>query len=151
MSDERFAAYEAKVARSAQLNAEILPHNKGLLFDTLAAAGIAVVTIDFDGYGDSGSFEQATAFDAENAEIPLPTADITVKAVVFETGAIEEKVTTARDFLDNLASEFLEETHCGWEDGEGSFGQFRFSLAERTITLEYNERYVDSHYHEHEF
>ena len=150
MTDGKFAAYEAKVARAAQRNAEILPHNKGLLFDALAAAGIAVVTIDFDGHGDSGSLQEAAAFSAENAEVPLPTSDMTIKTVVFETGGIEEKVTTVRDFLDDLASDFLEETHSGWEDGDGAFGQFRFSLAERTITLEYNERYVDAHCHEHE-
>lgn len=151
MTDDQFAEYEAKVERAAKLSAEILPHNKQLLFDALAAAGIAIVTIDFDGYGDSGSFDEATAFSAENAGIPLPMSDITIKTVAFETGAIEDKTTTVRDFLDDLAGDFLEETHCGWEDGEGAFGQFRFSLADRTITLEYNERYVDWHYHEHEF
>ena len=153
MIDDQFAAYEARVERGARLKAEILPHNKGVLFDALAGAGIATVTIDFDGYGDSGSFQEATAFSGENAEIPLPTLDITVRTVVFETDTVgvSDKVTTARDFLEDLASDFLEETHSGWEDGEGAYGQFRFSLADRTITLEYNERYVDSHYHEHEF
>lgn len=151
MTDDQFAAYEANVERAAKLNAEILPYNKGILFDALAVSGIAVVTIDFDGYGDSGAFQEPAAFSAESAEISIPMPDITVRTVVFETGIIEERVTTARDFLNDLASNFLEETHSGWEDGEGAFGQFRFSLADRTITLEYNERYVDSHYHEHEF
>lgn len=153
MIDDQFAAYEARVERGAKLKAEILPHNKGVLFDALATAGIATVTIDFDGYGDSGSFQEATAFSAENAEIQLPIADITVKTVAFETDTVgvKDKVTTARDFLEALASDFLEETHSGWEDGEGAYGLFRFSLADRTITLEYNERYVDSHFHEHEF
>jgi hypothetical protein len=153
MTDDQFAAYEARVERGAKLKAEILPHNKGVLLDVLAAAGIATVIIDFDGYGDSGSFQGATAFSAENAEIQLPIADITVKTVVFETDTVaaSDKVTTARDLLEDLAADFLEDTHSGWEDGEGAYGQFRFSLADRTITLEYNERYVDSHYHEHQF
>jgi Family of unknown function (DUF6878) len=153
MIDDQFAAYEARVERGARLKAEILPHNKGVLFDALAGAGIATVTIDFDGYGDSGSFQEAAAFSAENTEIPLPAPDIVVKTVVFETKtvSVSDKVTTARDFLEELTSDFPEETHSGWEDGEGAYGQFRFSLADRTITLEYNERYVDSHLHEHEF
>ena len=151
MTDDRFAAYDAKVKRAAELNAEILPYNKAVLFDALASAEIAVVTIDFDGYGDSGSFEEATAFTEDNTEIAMPVCDISIKSVIFESGVIEEKTTTPRDFLEELASDFLEETHSGWEDGEGAYGQFRFSLADRTITLEYNERYVDAHYHEHEF
>lgn len=151
MSDDQFAAYEAKCALAAQLRAEILPHNKSVLFEALTADGIEVVTIDFDGYADSGSFEESVAFNAENSEIPIPAAGITVKTVVFDTGLIEEESATIREFLKDLASDLLEETHSGWEDGEGAYGQFRFSLAERSITLEYNERYVESHYHEHEF
>src|ERR1700758_2523811 len=122
MIDDQFAAYEARVERGAKLKAEILPHNKSVLFDALAAAGIATVTIDFDGYGDSGSFQEATAVSAEDAEVQLPVADITVKTVVFETDTVgvSDKFTTARDFLEDLASDFLEDTHSGWENGEGA-------------------------------
>ena len=151
MNDNRFAEYDAKCARAAELNVEILPHNKQVLFEALAAVGITAVTIDFDGYGDSGSFQEAAAFDANSAEIALPTVDMTIKTVVFDTGVLAEEVTTPRDYIESLVGEFLEHTHSGWEDGEGAYGQFRFSLAERTITLEYSERYVDTHYHEHEF
>lgn len=150
MDDNRFAEYEARCARFAGLNAEVLPHNKRVLFEALAVSGISTVTINFDGYGDSGSFEEPLAFGADNNEMPLPTDAICVKTPVFDTGAITEDATTAREFIESLATDFLEETHSGWEDGEGAYGEFRFSLAERTITLEYNERYVDSHYHEHE-
>src|SRR5579875_1098185 len=113
MIDDQFAACEARVERGAKLKAEILPHNKGVLFDALATAGIGTVTIDFDGYGDSGSFQEAAAFSAENAEIPLPAPDIVVKTVVFgaNTVSVSDKVTTARDFLEDFATDFLEETH----------------------------------------
>ena len=151
MSDNQFAAYEAKCARAAQLNAEILPHNKQVLFKALASAGITAVTIDFDGFCDSGSFQEPAAFGAGNAELPLPTTDVTVKTVVFDIGVIGESTTTVRDYMETLASDFLKDTHSGWENGEGAYGQFRFSLAEHTITLEYNERYVGFDYHEHEF
>ena len=59
--------------------------------------------------------------------------------------------TTPREYIETLAYDFLESTHSGWEDGEGANGEFRFSLSERTITLDYNERYVDYTHHEHEF
>jgi hypothetical protein len=151
MSDDQFAAYEAKYARASQLRAEVLPYNKGVLFDALSVVEIAVVTIDFDGYGDSASFDEPAAFSDENAEISIPTAEITIKTVVFDTGIVEEVRVTIPEFLEGLVSDLLEETHSGWEDGDGAYGQFHFSLAERAITLEYNERYVESHYHEHEF
>jgi hypothetical protein len=40
MSDTQFTAYQVKCATAARLSAEILPHNKKVLFETLAAAGI---------------------------------------------------------------------------------------------------------------
>jgi hypothetical protein len=66
-------------------------------------------------------------------------------------GLVTRGTTTVREFIEKLACDFLEAMHLVWEDGEGAYGEFRFTLADRTITLEYNERYVDYHYHEHQF
>ena len=151
MIDPQFATYEARCTKAAALAAEILPHNKQVLFDALSAAGIDVVTFEFDGSGDSGQFEAPAGFDAENTEVAIPAGEITVKVVDFETGTIREQTTTPREYIETLAYDFLESTHSGWEDGEGANGEFRFSLSERTITLDYNERYVDYTHHEHEF
>jgi hypothetical protein len=151
MSDTQFAAYEAKCATAARLNAEILPYNKQVLFEALAAAGINIVTIAFDGSGDSGQFEEPVGYDAENRVVAIPTGDITVKSVDFDTGTVSERTTTAGDYIEALACDFLEETHDGWENGEGAHGEFFFALAERTITLDYNERYIEYSHHDHEF
>ena len=35
--------------------------------------------------------------------------------------------------------------------GKGAYGEFRFVPAEESITLEYNERYVDTKLYCHEF
>jgi hypothetical protein len=48
VSDTQLAAYEAKCTAAARLGAEILTHNKQVLFDALAAAGIDFVTVAFD-------------------------------------------------------------------------------------------------------
>ena len=150
MSDKQFAAYEAKCAAAARLAAEILPGNKKVLFDALAAAGIELVTVAFDGCGDSGQFEEPAGFDANNTEVDVPTTLITVKVVDFDTSTTTDLATAVREFIETLACEFLEDTHSGWEDGEGSQGEFNFSVSERTVTLDYNERYIEYHHHEHE-
>ena len=108
MSDTQFAAYEAKCATAARLSAEILPYNKQVLFEALAAAGINIVTIAFDGSGDSGQFEEPVGYDAENREVAIPTGDITVKSVDFDTGTVSEQTTTVGDFIETLACDFLE-------------------------------------------
>jgi len=151
MSNAQFAAYEAKCATAARLGAEILPHNKQVLFDAVAAAGIDVVTIGFDGSGDSGQFDAPMGFDAENREVVIPTGDITVKSVDFDTGTVSELTTTVGDYIVTLACDFLEGTHDGREDCEGAHGEFRFLLSDRTITLDYNERYIEYNHYEHQF
>ncbi len=50
-----------------------------------------------------------------------------------------------------LAYDFLEETHDGWENSDGAYGDFIFDVAERTITLDYNERHMESDYSQHVF
>jgi hypothetical protein len=151
MSDNGIAAYEAKQTRFNQLMAETLPHNKQVIFDALAAAGIDHVEVEFDGYGDEGSFQGTRAFKEDNEETALPVHEITLKRLVFDTGMIEESISTPSAAIEDMVNDFLEATHSGWEDGEGAFGTFRLTLNDRSIRLEYNERFVDTTYHEHEF
>ncbi len=37
------------------------------------------------------------------------------------------------------------------ENNEGAYGEFTFNVPARSITLDYNERYEDSHYTQHNF
>jgi hypothetical protein len=53
--------------------------------------------------------------------------------------------------IERLAYHLLERTHCGWENNDGAYGDFTFDVAERTITLDYNERYTASEYSQHVF
>lgn len=50
-----------------------------------------------------------------------------------------------------MAYDLLEQTHAGWEDGEGAFGTFTFSVPDRTITLEHKERFIETELFEHMF
>ena len=151
MNDDRFAAYDAKWAAFRRLEEEVLQGNKQAIFDALVAAGIQLVTIDFDGYGDEGHLQEPAGFDAANKEISLPSASITVQQVKFESSTIVEASTSVAEFVNNLASDLLQKTHGGWQDGEGAYGTFSFNLEDRTITLRYHERYVETEYHEHAF
>ncbi len=105
----------------------------------------------FDGSGDSGQIESVEAFDAGNSPVPLPATSITVRTVTFETLSVAETGITVAEFIETIAFDLLQETHPGWENNEGAYGEFRFSVRERSITLEYHERYIETHYHEHGF
>jgi hypothetical protein len=146
-----FVAYEQKCAAASALRADALPLNKSALFDAVAAAAIQTVVIEFDGCGDSGQLENITGLGAENTEIPLPEDEIEMHEVQFEGPSISVVKRTVRDVLETLAYDFLEQTHDGWENGDGAHGEFTFDVATRSITLDYNERFTDSTNYQHEF
>ena len=151
MRDDGFIAYGAKRAAALALEAEILPANKVVLFQALSDVGIHTVVVSFDGYGDEGQIESVVARDVDGVEVANPLVDLTVKEVAFDDCAIIETLMPPRDLIETMAYKFLEQTHRGWENGDGACGEFTFDVAEQSITLEYNERYIETHYHEHEF
>jgi hypothetical protein len=59
--------------------------------------------------------------------------------------------TTLQDAIETLVYGYLEETHWGWEDGEGAYGTFVFAVPERSITLKHNERFIDVNTSTHNF
>ena len=132
------------------LSESIRPANKTTLFDVLVAAGITSVLVHFDGSGDSGQIEgiDATAGD-QPAEIP--NCNIEIAQVGWGDPNIERTTLSVRDAIESLAYDFLEQTHGGWENNEGAYGEFTFDVVQRTITLDYNERVETSEYSQHMF
>ena len=55
------------------------------------------------------------------------------------------------DAIETIVYAFLEETHDGWENDDGAYGDVTFDVGNRTITLNYNERQLESDYSCHTF
>ena len=136
---------ERELARIAK---EVLPANKTALFDALAAAGITTVIVNFDGCGDSGQIEMIEAKAGDDV-IPLPTVQIEIASAVWGSATIDRQTQPVRRAIETLVYDVLNETHGGWEINDGACGEFTFDVTERTITLDYNERYMD--YSQHVF
>ncbi len=128
----------------------IRPANKMALFDALAAAGITSLVVRFDGYGDSGQIEDIEVQADEKAAV-LPTSAIEIAQAQWGSSDIRRSTLTVRDAVETLAYDLLAETHGGWENNEGAFGDFTFDVGARTITLDYNERIETSENTQHEF
>ena len=125
-----YAAWIAEDAKRRAAFAEQLVGLKTQLFDLLESRGIVLVTVTFDGCGDSGQIEDISAFD-EHGEVAMP----------------EDKLANAdgddqpvKDIIETLAYDLLESEHGGWENNDGAYGEFRFDVADRTITLGCNIR-----------
>lgn len=145
-----YTAFEQKQREYARRAEEILVGNKTVLFDSLAAAGIETVIVRFDGYGDSGQIEDISTGAGEEAT-PLPLDRVEIARVIYESPEIERQTQTVREAIETLVYDFLRQTHDGWENSDGAYGEFTFDVTERTVKLDYNERYTSSENYSHEF
>lgn len=146
-----FLAYEMKIAAAGALRNDVLPLNKAALFEALEAAGIRTVVVCFDGCGDSGQIESVEAFTADNAALDLPATRIEMREVLFDGPAVSVEQRTVREVVEIMTYDLLEQTHDGWEDGDGAEAEFRFDVADRSILLDYDERYTATKNYQHEF
>ena len=144
------ANFIAKMESHAGLAATLHEPNKAVLFDVLEAAGVTRVTVHFDGVGDSGQIEDMQAY-AGDDPVALPTNKIAIRSAIWGSFEPESHILPVPDAIERLAYDFLSETHGGWENNDGAWGEFTFDTAARTITLDYNERYSTSEYYSHEF
>jgi len=144
------AAFDQKHREYARRAEETRSANKVVLFDSLAAAGIETVTVLFDGYGDSGQIERIDVEAGEGTGL-LPSDQIEIARTIWESPEIERQTLTVREAIEALVYDFLRQTHSGWEIDDGAYGVFTFDVAERTIKLDYNERYTSSEHFTHVF
>ena len=122
--------------------------NKTVVFDALAAAGVARVVVSFDGYGDRGQIER---LEVEGAIDALPAATVEIATPISGEAEPNRQSMSLADAIEKLVYDFLENSHWGWEDGDGAYGEFTFDVVDRTINLDYNERYTASVNYSHEF
>lgn len=151
MTSSDYAEYERKAAAAARLAAEMRPLNKTALFDALAAAGIDRVSVAFDGCGDSGQIESVTAIAADGSEITLPATTIAMREVNFDGPSVRTEQRDIAEAIETISYAYLEETHDGWENDDGACGEFVFGVADRTIRLDYTERYTATNFLVHVF
>lgn len=144
------AAWDRNESTHKSRSEELLPSNKKALFDALAAAGIEIVNVNFDGYGDSGQIKDIDARRGHQL-VKLPNEKIQVVVPSWGSPDLEYHTFSIEQAIEYFAYEFLSETHCGWSNDDGAFGVFTFDVADQSITLDYNERYTESNYSHHQF
>ena len=144
------ARWDAERKAHNQRAEAIRPANKEALFDALAAADITSVIATFDGYGDSGQIESINVMNG-GIDTNLPDVTIPIASIRWRESEPRTEIMTVRAAIEQLAYDFLAETHCGWENNDGAFGEFVFDVEERTITLEHNDRYTAIESYSHQF
>ena len=124
--------------------------NKNVVFDALVALGMTSVTVEFDGYSDSGQIEEIIARGG-GGDTELPSTSLTTFSPAEASCDVDAVETTLRDAIEALCYDFLNHEHSGWENGDGAYGEFRFDAGARSIHLDFNARFMDATNYSHDF
>jgi hypothetical protein len=141
--------YEADRATFKAEATRLREANKAALFSILKSHSITQVVVSFDGYGDSGQVENIEATSADKIVL-LPDDDVEMTFARYGRAA-ESRAEPLGEAIESMAYDCLSETHCGWQDNDGAYGEFIFRVGDDSITLDYNERYTATEPYEHEF
>jgi hypothetical protein len=110
-----------------------LHDDKQPILAALKAIGAAVVTITYDGEGDSGQIDDITAHTTDNTEVNLDVPFVGPAA----------NSSTLRNAIDDLAWQCLQALHDGFENNEGGCGEIIIDVATGGITVDHNDRIVE--------
>ena len=124
--------------------------NKPVIFDALAAAGLTQVTVEFDGAGDSGQIDEITAY-ADKLPTELPLTSLTLHQAAQNKGDPKTTNVNLRIAIETLCYDYLSQTHDGWENNDGASGTFEFDVLDRSIHLDFHERFMDVNTSCHDF
>ena len=124
--------------------------NKPIVFDALVAARLTLVEVEFDGEGDSGQIEGIYAY-AGDARAELPESSLTLHQAAQNKGDPRTTNVSLHDAIETLCYDYLSQTHAGWENNDGAYGMFQFDVSNRSIHLDFNERFTDTNEHSHDF
>lgn len=147
-NDDFLRRYEDNERSYKAQSATVHDGNKTVLFDALAASGITTVIVTFDGSGDSGQIEN---IEVQGQITRLPSIEIELAFASWGGADIRRKALALPEAVEELVYELLRQTHDGWENNAGAYGDFTFNVAERAIVLDYNERFESSEYTQHIF
>jgi len=137
--------YQAHAKALAEVNAI----NKETIFAALAAASITLVTVTFDGGGDSGQIQDVVA-EAGEATLQLPNTQVEMQRASWG-GKHDAAKITLRDAIEELCFDYLSQEHAGWEHNDGGQGDFTFHVEEKRIELDFSQFYTESTSHSHTF
>jgi hypothetical protein len=136
--------------RNRQARAKLSEGNKGAVFEALAAGNITRVQVEFDGEGDQGQIESVIAFRGEERS-ELPKTTVPVQNVSWGNAESVTTESTLESAIETLCYDYLEESHGGWENNDGGYGEFHLDVAKRTVELEFNGRFTHTFTSNHSF
>lgn len=121
--------------------------NRRIVFKALSLHGVTDVRVSFNGEGDSGQIEDIAVTPEDRTDVL--DAEITMMTTSWPDSEGASERRPLRDALEDVCYDALSQTHGAWENNDGAYGDIVFDVNQRTVTLEFNERYMSTEYYEH--
>jgi hypothetical protein len=128
--------------------------------DFLKTKGVARITMNYNGYGDSGSIddigfiEQPRKIDAPGQAHPesalLRAHQLSGVSAAENSHQWQNEKPTVEEVIEDYAYRLLAERHPGWEINDGATGDMCVHLKDGTVTHSHGEHYQHTEWSEHE-
>lgn len=125
--------------------------NKQPLLAALRQLGAKSVAITYAGSGDSGQIESLTVCDAQEQELNLDAATVTVlqsEGIFGDDGfheRTEPRTQPLNEALESFLYDWLEDTQPGWEINDGSSGECTIDVEDARFNLDHTNYYTESY------
>jgi hypothetical protein len=113
---------------------ETFDQRKSQIFSRLAALGADTAHVEYDGEDDSGQIHTIAATAADGTPVELN---------VFADAGGDPQYPTLHDCIEDFCWDLLVLHHAGYENNDGGFGTFTFTVPDKTIELRHSDRFVD--------
>lgn len=134
---------------------ETVKSNLDIVFDLLGGVGVESFIVTFDGGGDDGQVEEASDFKPKKSEKKaLALVGESVQGARVSNGirwhpngtkeTMWKEDPTLNEMIEAICYDTLENVQGGWEINEGSYGTFHFDVKKRKMSLDFNERIIES-------
>ena len=100
--DSALSDWETKRAAQDRLHAQLQPLNKAALFEALATAGVTLVVVSFDGYGDSGQIENVEV-KAGDTVVALPECTIEIDEAAWDQAEPNRTTISIAEVIERLS------------------------------------------------
>lgn len=130
--------------------------NKDIVFDLMNQAGVEKFTIYFDGGGDDGQVSDIESVPHSKGNQFLSKIVEGAKLRISSGWANGKKSyswkydPTVREIIEDVVYDVLEGHFGGWENDDGSCGEFVLDATKRKVELTMKQRYYEydvSHFH----
>lgn len=142
--------WAAEVEAMAAIRAQLDLANRASLFEALEDAGVTTVAVEFDGYGDEGNIG-TVVFHRDDQPIAAPATFVKFLRQYAIHGPPAPEMLSIVAAVEDVAYLLLGTCQLGWQDNDGSYGDFEFDVATRSIALDFNARFTDAVNYSYEF